>query len=93
MKNHSETIKQIEQLLVAWGATEVVVTDNSHLHVGHEGAKSGGGHFAVLVKAQAFKGLNRIKAHRLVYQQLNELFTSGAIHALEVEAQTEEKHA
>ena len=86
MKTHTETVRKIESLLTKWGATEVDVTDNCHLHVGHEGAKSGGGHFAVWVKSEAFKGLNRIKSHRLVYQQLNELFEDGSIHALEVNA-------
>lgn len=86
MNNHTNTANTIQQILVAWGATKVEVTDNSHLHVGHEGAKSGGGHFAVLVESNAFKGLNRIKSHRLVYQQLNEMFQTGVIHALEVDA-------
>ena len=86
MNTHAETVKKIKSILTEWGATEVEVSDNSHLHVGHEGAKSGGGHFAVHVKAQAFDGLSRIKSHRLVYQQLNELFADGSIHALEVDA-------
>lgn len=86
MEKNQQTTKRIEQLLVNWGATEVTVIDNSHLHVGHEGAKSGGGHFAVVVKAKAFAGLSRIKCHRMVYQQLDELFKNGDIHALEVDA-------
>ncbi len=86
MNRHAETIKIIESLLSEWGASKVEVTDNSHLHVGHEGAKSGGGHFAVVVKSEAFNGLNRIKSHRLVYKQLDELFEDGSIHALEVDA-------
>ncbi len=90
MNKHSVTVNQIAQSLKAWGASDVVVIDNSHLHVGHEGAKSGGGHFMVKVTSSVFNGLSRIKAHRLVYQQLNELFVSGAIHALEVEAKVPE---
>ena len=86
MKANTETVKKIKTLLIEWGAIEVTVTDNSHLHVGHEGAKSGGGHFAVVVKSIEFKGLSRLKSHRLVYQELNELFTDGSIHALEVNA-------
>jgi BolA protein len=88
MNPHQTTLQEIENALLKWGATEVKVTDNSHLHVGHEGAKSGGGHFAVTVVSDAFTGLSRIQSHRLVYQQLSTLFTSGAIHALEVEAKT-----
>ncbi len=88
MSQHQKTAEKIEESLLQWGASEVIVTDNSHLHVGHEGAKSGGGHFAVTVTSDAFVGLSRIQCHRLVYQQLTALFTSGAIHALEVEAKT-----
>ena len=84
--NHDHTGAEIKRLLLAWGAAEVTVTNNSHLHVGHEGAKSGGGHFAVQVVASEFVGLNRIKCHRLVYQQLDALFEDGRIHALEVDA-------
>jgi len=84
--NHDQTGAEIKRLLLAWGATDVTVTNNSHLHVGHEGAKSGGGHFAVKVVASEFAGLNRIKCHRLVYQQLDALFADGRIHALEVDA-------
>jgi len=90
MSSHIETKQKIKELLTNWGADQVEVIDNSHLHIGHEGAKSGGGHFAVRVVSDAFAGLNRIQCHRLVYQQLTELFTSGAIHALEVEAKTKE---
>ncbi len=86
MNKHSQTAEKIVKRLTQWGAVKVEVTDNSHLHVGHEGAKSGGGHFAVWVEAAAFTGLNRLKSHRLVYQQLDPLFQSGEIHALEVEA-------
>ena len=91
MDKHQNTQQQIEQLLISWGAISAKVVDNSHLHVGHEGAKSGGGHFAVTVIAAQFTGLNRLQCHRLVYQQLNSLFKTGAIHALEVEAMSEEK--
>ena len=89
MSRHLHTSEKIKQTLLEWGAANVVVIDNSHLHVGHEGAKSGGGHFAVKVTSKQFVNLSKIKAHRLIYQQLNDLFLSGAIHALEVEAVTE----
>ena len=91
MEKHRPTVMKIEQLLQQWGAASVEVTDNSHLHVGHAGARSGGGHFAVKVVADAFAGQSRIQRHRAVYQQLTDLFTSGAIHALEVEAKTTEE--
>jgi len=89
--NKEQVRADIEVLLLAWGAAQVVVINNSHLHEGHAGAKSGGGHYAARVVAEQFTGLSRIKRHRLVYAQVNELFASGAIHALEVEALTPEE--
>lgn len=91
MKKHQETCDFIEQALKEWGANEVKVTNNSHQHIGHEGAKSGGGHFAVTVVASHFDGLNRLKRHRMVHQQVKELWDNGRIHALEVEALTPEE--
>ncbi|KAA3649680.1 MAG: BolA family transcriptional regulator [Proteobacteria bacterium] len=91
MKKHQQTAKLIEQALRTWGGQTVTVTDNSHLHIGHEGAKSGGGHFAVTVVASQFAGLNRLKRHRLVHQQVKFLWDNGLIHALEVDALTPEE--
>lgn len=91
MKKHQQTCELIAQALKTWGAQSVNVTDNSHLHIGHEGAKSGGGHFAVTVVATEFSGMSRIKRHRLVHQQVQELWDNGRIHALEVEALTPEE--
>ena len=93
MKKHQQTAEKIEHMLINWGVESVKVTDNSHLHIGHEGAKSGGGHFAVFVVASEFAGMNRLKRHRLVHQQVQELWDNGRIHALEVDAQTPEEQS
>ncbi len=63
------------------------VDDESHLHIGHEGAKSGLGHFRVLIVAEQFAGLSPIKRHRLVYRIMGELMQTD-IHALTIEAFT-----
>ena len=55
--------------------------DDSHKHVGHAGAASGGGHFHVVIVAQAFEGKNRLEQHRLVNDALHDLF-GQEIHAL-----------
>lgn len=59
--------------------------DESHKHVGHVGAKSGGGHFNVTIVSAAFEGLNAVKRHQLVYQTLGELMQTE-IHALSISA-------
>ena len=62
------------------------VEDQSHLHVGHQGARPGGEtHFAVTVVSAAFAGCGRVARQRLVYEALaDELATN--VHALSLTA-------
>jgi BolA protein len=64
---------------------ELSIKDQSQLHIGHEGAKDGKGHFDVTVVSKAFVGLNRLQRHRLVYDALRDLLESD-IHALRINA-------
>ena len=61
------------------------VTDESHLHAGHTGARGGKGHFCLRIVAPRFTGLTLINRHRLVYAALGKLVDSD-IHALSIEA-------
>ena len=67
----------------AFSPEHLLVKDQSHLHVGHAGAKKGLGHFEVTIVAEVFKGLNRIECHRLVYEALGEMMLND-IHALTI---------
>lgn len=62
-------------------AIHVEVVDESHLHAGHPGARSGGGHFRATIVSDRFEGLSRVQAQRLVFEALGELM-QGEIHAL-----------
>jgi stress-induced morphogen len=64
---------------------ELSVKDQSHLHIGHEGAKDGKGHFDVIVVSHAFSGLSRIQRHQLVYEALSDLMETD-VHALRIKA-------
>lgn len=75
----------IEEKLQILEPSELTVIDESHLHLGHEGAKSGASHFYVIIVSPQFKGLNPVKRHQLVYAQLNE-FIPHEIHALKIRA-------
>ncbi len=76
----------IEALLtVVFTPDELLVKDQSNLHVGHAGAQDGRGHFEVLIVADAFRGCNRIECHRLIYKALGDLMTTD-IHALSIRA-------
>ncbi len=68
-------------------AEHVEVIDESHLHAGHPGARSGGGHFRATIVSGRFEGLSRVKAQQLVYRALAEEM-KGEIHALSMRTLT-----
>jgi BolA protein len=70
-----------EKLRERLAAEHVEVIDESHLHAGHPGARSGGGHFRALVVSARFEGLGRAAAQRVVYEALADEMR-GEIHAL-----------
>ncbi len=75
-----------EKLTAAFGPTELNVVDESHLHKGHAGARpEGETHFRVTIVAEAFRGMNRVAAHRQVYAVL-EAEIAGGVHALAIHA-------
>ncbi len=63
----------------------LVVEDEGHLHVGHEGAKDGRGHFRLHIVSAAFNGLNMIARHRAIYDCMGSLMATD-IHALAIDA-------
>ena len=63
------------------------IEDESHLHAGHAGAASGGGHFKLTIISLDFKGLSPVARHRAVYAALNEHIPQE-IHALTIFAKT-----
>ena len=78
----SERAERIAELLrEALAASHVEVTDESHLHAGHAGAReSGGGHFRAVIVSERFADLSRVARQRLVFEALGELMTTE-IHA------------
>lgn len=77
---------EIETALRASLAPEsLAVHDDSHLHVGHAGAREGR-HFSIEITSARFDGLSRVARHRLVYDALHALMPRG-IHALAIDAQ------
>ncbi len=74
------------RLGAALGPVELKITDESHKHIGHEGAKSGRGHFHVRIISEKFQGLNPVRRHQLIYQALGDLMDTD-IHALSIDAE------
>ena len=84
----TERIDMIKQRLQqALSPTQLQIDDQSHLHAGHEGAKSGKGHFAVYIVSEKFVGQSLIKRHRMVYDAVGDAMETD-IHALSIKAET-----
>ena len=69
----------------AFAPTHLVITDDSHRHVGHAGARDGRGHFSVEIASAAFAGLSPLACHRAVYAALATMMQDD-IHALAIRA-------
>jgi BolA protein len=72
------------QLRATLAPTALSISDDSHLHAGHAGAREGR-HFSVRITSVRFAGLGRVARHRLVYDALHSLIPQG-IHALAIQA-------
>ncbi len=74
------------KLQKAFTPSALTVTDDSHLHAGHAGARPGGeSHFTDDIVASRFDGLSRVACHRLVNEALAEEL-AGPVHALVIRA-------
>jgi BolA protein len=86
--NRVEMIR--EKLTAALSPESLEIVDRSHEHAGHEGAKSGGGHFDVIIVADVFINMNTVARHRAIYQALGDAMEKE-IHALSIKAYTPEE--
>lgn len=81
-RRSAEIRRRLEQALAP---QRLEIIDESHMHVGHAGARDGRGHFRVQIESGRFTGLPRLARHRLVYRAIGDLMTTD-IHALTIEA-------
>ena len=69
------------------------VTEDSHKHAGHAGARPGGEtHFRVKIVSAGFEGKRRVERHRMVYDLLAAEIANG-VHALAMTTLTPEESA
>ncbi|MGQ0529797.1 MAG: BolA family protein [Panacagrimonas sp.] len=78
-----ERIRQT--LLAAFPDAHIELEDESHLHAGHAGARSGRGHYRLTIASAAFAGMAPVARHRAVYGALGDLMQTD-IHALSIDA-------
>ncbi len=84
------TVELIRQKLAVLDPEHIEVVDESARHIGHEGAKAGGGHYFLTIVSRKFSGKPTLVRHRLVYTALEEMMHKD-IHALSVKAYTPEE--
>lgn len=82
---------RIREKLAVLAPLQLDLIDDSHLHAGHAGARSGGGHYRLAIVSAAFSGKNTVARHRLVYEALGDMMRND-IHALAIQARTPDEH-
>jgi len=86
-------VERIRALLTqALSPVSLDVSDDSHRHAGHAGARGGQGHFGVDIVSAAFAGKLPLARHRLVYAALGGMMQTD-IHALAIRARTPDEAA
>lgn len=78
-------IDLMRERLAALEPTALTVIDDSTLHAGHAGARSGGGHYRLTIVSSRFSNCSTMQKHRLVYDALGSLM-KREIHALSINA-------
>lgn len=81
--NNQERIKLITTRLKSLNPSILNIFDESDQHIGHSGAQSGAGHFALEIAAHTLQGKTRVQQHQIIYQLLNDLIPRE-IHALKI---------
>jgi BolA protein len=84
------TIESIKLRLAALSPESMEVIDESGQHIGHEGAKGGGGHYQVILISPRFRGVALPARHRMVYDALGPMM-KNEIHALSIKAYAPEE--
>lgn len=86
-----DRVAEIEKrLTAALSPSKLEVIDESHKHIGHAGAASGAGHFAVSIVSDAFEACSHVDRHRMIYEALGDMMQTE-IHALSINALTSEE--
>lgn len=80
-------IDEIRRRLQVLAPLSIDIQDDSALHAGHAGARSGGGHFRLTIVSGQFSGKGTMARYRMVYDALGDMMR-GPVHALAIRAMT-----
>lgn len=78
-------VDTMQERLAALDPQRLEIIDDSARHAGHEGAKSGGGHYRLAIVSARFAGKGTLERHRLIYDALGNMMRRE-IHALSIKA-------
>lgn len=78
-------IDRIRARLAALQPERIEIGDDSALHAGHAGARSGGGHYHLLIVSPHFESRSTVARHRMIYDALGDMMKTD-IHALAIRA-------
>lgn len=78
-------VDRIEEQLAALDPESIEIADESGKHIGHEGARGGGGHYQLVIVSPRFAGKPLQQRHRMIYEALGPLMRKE-IHALSIRA-------
>jgi len=79
------TAELMQQKLSKLNPQSLEILDESSKHVGHEGARAGGGHYQLLIVSGEFPCKPMQLRHRMVYDALGPMMKKE-IHALAIKA-------
>lgn len=84
MIDNQERIKKMHSSLTkALNPSELEIIDDSHKHIGHAGARTGQGHFSIIIQSKQFDNKTQLECHRLIYDALGDMMLTE-IHALSI---------
>ena len=87
MSQSERMLRMRDRLTAKLMPLQLDISDDSHLHVGHAGARGGAGHFSIHVVAQSFADKPLIERHRMIYDLLQDMMHTE-IHALSIQARS-----
>jgi BolA family transcriptional regulator, general stress-responsive regulator len=79
----NERMAKMRDSLAVLEPVQLEITDESHKHAGHAGAREGGGHYVLRIVSPQFAGKNTVARHRMIYSAIGELM-KREIHALTI---------
>ena len=85
MTKPTSTATLIHERLSKLNPISLELKDESGAHVGHAGARDGGGHYQLTIVSSVFASVSRVARHRMVYDALGDLMRRE-VHALAIDA-------